>query len=348
MLLVTGACGYIGSHFLHYYLDETVISSDKPADRRVVAVDNLDQGHAEAITAGVKDRVHFYRCNIGDRAAMADILKKHKVDAVVHFAASAYVGESQELPFKYFDNNVLASLAFFEELLAAGVRKIVFSSTCATYGMPESAPIDEKHRQSPINTYGVTKLMVEQALRALALSKGLSYVLLRYFNAAGASPSGLIGERHATETHLIPLALAAASGEGEALKIFGNDYDTPDGTCIRDYIHVDDLASAHLLALKLFEKPEMPAAAALSDSNGLGAAFNLGTAQGNSVLEVLNTIEKIGGKAVPHSFAPRRSGDPSRLFANAGLARSVLGWEPKYDLAGVVETALAWDRAKKF
>jgi UDP-glucose-4-epimerase GalE len=343
MLLVTGACGYIGSHFMHYYLNQA-----ENQGQSLVALDNLLLGHKQAISADIKSRVHFYQCDIGDKKVVGEILKKHNVDAVVHFAASAYVGESQEKPFKYFDNNVFQSLSFFESLLSAGVRSIVFSSTCATYGMPVRTPMDENHRQSPINTYGVTKLMVEEALRALALASGLRYVLLRYFNAAGASPSGLIGESHAGETHLIPLALAATLGRAEALKIFGNDYDTPDGTCIRDYVHVDDLASAHLLALKLFANEKMPAAAALADSNNLGAAFNLGTAQGVSVLEVLKTIEAVAGSPVPFSFAPRRSGDPSRLYADATRANTVLGWQPRYNLSDIIRTALNWEKNRLY
>jgi UDP-glucose 4-epimerase len=343
MLLVTGACGYIGSHFMHYYLNQA-----ENRDHSLVAIDNLLLGHKQSISPDIESRVHFYQCDIGDKKALGEILEKHAVHAVVHFAASAYVGESQEKPFKYFDNNVFQSLSFFESLLLAGVRRIVFSSTCATYGMPVRTPMDENHPQSPINTYGVTKLMVEEALRALALASGLSYVLLRYFNAAGASPSGLIGESHAHETHLIPLALAAALGRGEPLKIFGNDYDTPDGTCIRDYVHVDDLAAAHLLALKLFEQEKMPEAATLADSNGLGAAFNLGTARGVSVLEVLKTIETVAGTAVPFSFAPRRAGDPSRLFADAGRANNVLGWQPRYGLSDIVATALQWEKNRRY
>jgi UDP-glucose 4-epimerase len=338
MLLITGACGYIGSHFLHYYLSQV--------DESVVAVDNLSLGHRQAISPDIAARVHFYQIDMGDKTAMADILKRHKVDKVVHFAAFAFVGESQELPFKYFNNNVGQSLAFFEALAEAGVKSVVFSSTCATYGRPVRTPMDETHPQSPINTYGVTKLMIEQALRAMALASGWKYVLLRYFNAAGASPQGHIGESHPVETHLIPLALAAALGNGPPLKVYGNDYDTPDGTCIRDYVHVDDLACAHLKALALFgpAHTHMPEAACLPDSNNLGAVFNLGTSHGSSVLEVIKTIERVSGLKVPYSFGPRRDGDPPTLTAVSTRAESVLGWKTAHDLESIVRTALAWEQ----
>jgi UDP-glucose 4-epimerase len=340
MLLITGACGYIGSHFLHYYLSQV--------DESVVAVDNLTYGHKEAITADIADRVHFYQCDIGDKTAMADILKRHKVDKVVHFAAYAYVGESQEKPFKYFNNNVLQSLALFEVMAEAGIKALVFSSTCATYGVPVHMPMDESHPQSPINTYGVTKLMIEQALRAMALAKDWKFVLLRYFNAAGASASGLIGESHDPETHLIPLALSAALGKGPALKVFGDDYETADGTCIRDYVHVDDLADAHLRALRLFAQDNMPEAACLPDSNKHGAVFNLGTAHGASVLEVIKTVEKVSGCTVPYSFAPRRAGDPPVLTAIDARAASILDWKAGHDLDSIVRTALAWEQKRRF
>jgi UDP-glucose 4-epimerase len=342
MLLITGACGYIGSHFLHYYLSQV--------DEQVVAVDNLTLGHKEAIAPDIAARVHFYQNDIGDKTVITDILKRHKVDKVVHFAASAYVGESQEQPFKYFNNNVVQTLAFFEAMGEAGVKSVVFSSTCATYGVPVHMPMDETHPQSPINTYGVTKLMIEQALRAMALAWGWKFVLLRYFNAAGASPTGLIGESHIIETHLIPLALAAALGKGPALKVYGNDYDTADGTCIRDYVHVDDLADAHLKALALFSSDQagMPEGACLADSNNLGAVFNLGTSHGASVLDVIKAVEKASGRSVPFSFAPRRDGDPPVLMARSDRAASVLGWKAAHDLESIVRTALAWEQNGTF
>ncbi|MBS1993444.1 MAG: UDP-glucose 4-epimerase GalE [Cyanobacteria bacterium SZAS LIN-3] len=340
MLLITGACGYIGSHFLHHYLAQT--------DEKVVVIDDLMLGHVQAITPDIAPRVHFAQCRIGDREAVAELLAEHKVDRVVHFAASAYVGESQENPFKYFNNNVVQSLAFFESLEAAGVRDIVFSSTCASYGTPAHTPIDESHPQMPINTYGVSKLMIEHALRALALAKGWRYVLLRYFNAAGASASAAIGESHATETHLIPLALAAAMGKGPALKVYGNDYPTADGTCIRDYVHVDDLATGHMRALDLLKNPRMPAAACLPASDELGAVFNLGTSKGASVLEVIKMVETVTGLTVPYSFAPRRPGDPAVLTAVDERARTVLGWKAEHDLESIVRTAFAWEQKRTY
>jgi len=340
MLLITGACGYIGSHFLHHYL--------RLSDQSVVAVDNLVLGHVQSITPDISSRVHFYQCDIGDKNAVADILKNHQVDKVVHFAASAYVGESQENPFKYFNNNIVQSLALLEVMEQAQVRDIVFSSTCASYGVPARVPIDEEHHQLPINTYGVSKLAIEHSLRALALARGFRYVLLRYFNAAGASASSQIGESHATETHLIPLALVAAMGSGPALKVYGNDYETPDGTCIRDYVHVDDLADGHLKALALFSAEKMPAAACVPGSDERGAVFNLGTSKGASVLEVINMVEKVTGKTVPYSFAPRRSGDPAVLTAVADRARQVMGWEARHDLESIVRTAFAWEQSRAY
>jgi UDP-glucose 4-epimerase len=354
LILITGACGYIGSHFLHYYLAHT--------EGEVVAVDNLVLGHKQAITPDIAERVNFYQTDIGDKNVMGDIFERHKVDKVVHFAASAYVGESQERPFKYFQNNVVKSLALFEVMAEANVRSIVFSSTCASYGVPLYMPMDENHPQAPINTYGVSKLMIENALRALALASDWRYVLLRYFNAAGAAGSGLIGESHATETHLIPLALAAAMGKGPALKVYGSDYDTADGTCIRDYVHVDDLADAHMKALALFDAPApsgdgkapvaqvwaMPEGACIPYSNNHGAVFNLGTSQGVSVLEVIKMVEKVSGLTVPYAFAPRRAGDPSVLTAKATRAESILKWHAAHDLESIVRTAFAWEQNRKY
>lgn len=332
MILVTGACGYIGSHFVRYYLENV---------GSVVCVDNLSLGHENALPED--ERIHFYKMDIGD-GRLVDILIEHNVRAVVHFAANAYVGESQVVPFKYFANNVSQSLLLLEAMDRAKVRRLVFSSTCATYGRPRYSPIDELHPQKPINTYGSTKVMIEEALRSQALCRGLNYVCLRYFNAAGAHASGDIGESHAPETHLIPLALGAALG-GPGLKVYGRDYDTADGTCVRDYIHVDDLADAHCRALKLLEGGFE---GNIEESDGLGLALNLGTAVGASVSEVIAMVEAVTGKTVPHEFSDRRQGDPAYLVADYSLAGRILGWQPRFDLRAIIETAYLWERKRRF
>jgi len=327
MLLVTGAAGYIGSHFVRHYLAEN-------AGAAVVAVDNLSLGHRQALSSD--DKVVFYQTELADRDALTEIMVKHKVSAVVHFAARAYVGESQQRPFFYLDNNVGGTTSLLAAMHAAGVEKLVFSSTCSSYGNPVYSPIDEKHPQNPINTYGTSKLMVEQMLAALALCTPLRYIVLRYFNAAGADDSGQIGESHDPETHLLPLAIQAALGKTPQLKVFGNDYDTPDGTCVRDYIHVNDLASAHLLALSLLDKEKV------------SLAVNLGTAKGASVKEIINMVESVSGAKVPHEFVERRPGDPSYLVSDNSKAKEVLGWTPKYDLRRTVETAVNWERNRLY
>lgn len=337
MLLVTGACGYIGSHFVCHYLSQT--------DEDVVAVDNFSMGHRQSLTPW-QGRIRFYDHDIADREALARLMKENQVSAVVHFAANAYVGESQVLPFKYLDNNVGGSTGLLQAMAEAGVKRLVFSSTCATYGKPQYLPIDEKHPQKPINTYGSSKLMVEEMLRALALSKGLKFACLRYFNAAGASDSGEIGESHEPETHLIPLALMAALGKIPKLKVYGDDYDTPDGTCIRDYIHVLDLAAAHCQALDLLKRPDF--VGDMEESDGLGIAVNLGTASGASVKEVIAQVEAVLDKPVPYQIEARRPGDPSRLVADNSKARRVLAWNPRYDLKRIIETAAQWELARRY
>ena len=254
---------------------------------------------------------------------------------MIHFAAFAYVGESVNEPEKYYYNNVIGTVNLLHAMLAHNVKKIVFSSTCATYGEPQYTPIDEKHPQNPINPYGRTKLMIEQIFADYARAYGLQHIALRYFNAAGCSEDGKIGECHTPETHLIPLVLKAITGERDNIKVFGTDYDTPDGTCIRDYIHVEDLALAHRLAL---EK--------LGSYNG---CINLGTGIGTSVKDIISAAEEVSGKKCPVEYAPRRAGDPARLFANNTKAKEILGWEPKYtNIKDIIQTAWNWELNRRY
>jgi UDP-glucose 4-epimerase len=318
-ILVTGGAGYIGSAFV-----EALVA----AGQRVVVLDDLSRGHRAAVHP---DAV-FQQGRTGDRALVARVVSEHRVEACVHFAAFAYVGESVKEPARYFDNNFTQAQAFFDALLGAGVKRVVFSSTCATYGVPTAVPIAESHPQWPINPYGWSKLFVERLLDSYDLAHGLRFVALRYFNAAGAT--ALVGEHHEPETHLIPLALRAATGRGAALTVFGSDYDTPDGTAIRDYVHVSDLADAHLLALEHLR-------------GGGGSQFlNLGTGTGFSVLEVIETARRVTGRDVPHTIGPRRAGDPPRLVADAARARDVLRWSPKQPaLETIVRSAWGWMQA---
>jgi UDP-glucose-4-epimerase GalE len=313
-VLVTGGAGYIGSH---------AVRALHKKGHNVVIYDNLSTGH-ESLAAGFE----LVRGEIGDANALRPALAG--IDAVMHFAAHAYVGESVENPRKYFANNVSAGLALLDTALTAGVKKVVFSSTCAVYGIPERVPIPETAPRDPVNPYGVSKLFFEKALDAYAMAYGLRFVCLRYFNAAGADESGQIGECHEPETHLIPLALRAAAGEGPPLAIYGDDYPTPDGTCIRDYIHVSDLANAHVRALEYV------------DNGGGTTAFNLGVGRGYSVNEVLAAIEEVTGHRVPSRPAPRRPGDPPALIADARLAQKELGWQAEYSLREIVSTAWTW------
>lgn len=332
-ILVTGGAGYIGSHFIKRALNRypTV---------EILALDDLREGHEEAITSMTSkteaSRLRLINCSLADYEGISRIFSTERPDAVVHFAANAYVGESQQKPFKYFDNNVVGSLNLFKAMNENGVKKAIFSSSCTTYGNPEYIPIDEKHPQKPINVYGATKMMIEQALKALSLSSGWSFVSLRYFNAAGADDEGMIGESHDPETHLIPLVLQTALGKRKQLSIFGDDYDTEDGTCIRDYVHVNDLADAHCMALdKILQE-------------SLAEVVNLGTSHGASVMEVIKTCEKITGHPVAYEIAPRRAGDPARLVADYTKAKELLGWEPKYDLEKVITTAWNWEKRRSY
>lgn len=321
-VLVAGGAGYIGSHCVRQL---------QAAGHQPVVVDNLVYGHRAAVAADVP----FYDVNFGDAAALNPIFAAHKIDVVMHFAAYAYVGESVTDPIKYYRNNLAAPLTLLETMLKHEVRKFVFSSTCATYGEPPRLPITEDTPQAPINPYGQTKLDVENLLKALARSHGLSFAAFRYFNAAGAAEDGAIGEDHEPETHLIPLAIGAAQGLRPALQVFGTDYPTPDGTCLRDYVHVDDLARAHIAVFDQLAAP------------GTKRFYNLGTGAPTSVLEVIKAVEKVSGLKVPATFAPRRAGDPPALYADATKAKNELGWTPKFlSIEPIIATAWRWHKAR--
>ena len=315
-ILVTGGAGYIGS---------VVVEDLHQKGEEVVVIDNLVYGHAEAVA----EEIPFYKGNIGDKDLVRKILSEHEIEACMHFSAFAYVGESVEDPQKYFENNVAQTLDLLDVLIENDVKKFVFSSTCATYGEPEYMPIDEKHPQSPTNPYGWSKFMVERVLESYDTAYGLKFVALRYFNACGATETH--GEHHDPETHLIPLILFTAQGKRESISIFGDDYPTPDGTAIRDYIHISDLSSAHLLALKHLQ-------------NGGNSEFiNLGNGTGFSVKEVIEAARKVTGKKIEAKITPRRAGDPSRLIANASKAAEVLGWKPKFpEIEKIIESAWQW------
>ena len=318
-VLVTGGAGYIGSAFV-----ERLVA----AGERAIVFDDLSRGHRAAIHPDAT----FYAGRTGDRELVARIAREHTLDACVHFAAFAYVGESVSEPGRYFDNNFTQAQVLFETLLASGVRRVVFSSTCATYGVPTTAPIPESHAQWPINPYGWSKLFVERLLESFDRAHGLRFVALRYFNAAGATARS--GEHHDPETHLVPLALLAAAGRGPALRVFGSDYDTPDGTAIRDYIHIGDLAEAHLLALAHLCR------------GGDSEFLNLGTGTGYSVIEVIEAVKRVTSRDVPFERAERREGDPPRLVADAARARALLGFTPRQSsLDAIVRSAWEWMQA---
>lgn len=315
-ILVTGGAGYIGSHAVRYLLR---------AGHEVWAYDNLVTGHRQSVPDGLLIVGDLHE---GDK--LRAVLREHLIDAVMHFAAFALVGESVADPAKYYRNNVVASLSLLEAMRLEGVQRIVFSSTTATYGAPERIPIREDEPQRPINPYGFAKLVVERALSDYAAAYGLSYAALRYFNAAGAAPEGDLGEDHTPESHLIPITLQVALGQREKITIFGEDYPTPDGTCIRDYIHVDDLADAHVRALDRLRPGE-------------GLRLNLGLGTGYSVREVIETCRKVTERPIPEEIGPRRPGDPPELIADSSRAREVLGWEPRYTrLEQIIQTAWKW------
>ncbi|WP_160034484.1 UDP-glucose 4-epimerase GalE [Paenibacillus sp. An7] len=319
-ILVTGGAGYIGSHTVAALLER---------GEEVVVVDNLQTGHREAVLGGA-----FYEGDLRDKAFLDQVFAENKIEAVIHFAANSLVGESMQNPAKYYDNNVFGTLTLLEAMNNAGVSKIVFSSTAATYGEPEKVPIEETDRTEPTNVYGETKLMMERMMSWFDKVLGIKYVSLRYFNAAGAHKDGKIGEDHQPESHLIPLVLQTALGQRKQIAIFGDDYATEDGTCIRDYIHVSDLADAHLRAVDYLRKGE--------ESN----VFNLGNGTGFSVKQVIETAKKVTGLEIPVVMEPRRAGDPAVLVASSAKARSVLGWEPKYtNLEDVIASAWGWHQS---
>lgn len=321
-LLVVGGAGYIGSHMVQHLIN---------ADHDVVVADNFSTGLRDALVAAGLSEVAAL--DIADAKALSALFSLHHFDAVLHFASFIQVGESVSEPGKYYANNLAATLTLLQAMVQAGVKRFIFSSTAAVYGDPVYVPIDEAHPKSPINPYGRSKWMVEQMLEDFDRAYGLKSVCLRYFNAAGADPGGLLGERHEPETHLIPLVMQAASGRRKAITVFGRDYDTPDGTCIRDYIHVSDLVNAHALALDYLQQ------------GGESAAFNLGNGNGFSVQEVIETARRVTGRDIPLADAPRRPGDPPRLVADASKARSVLGWKPRFiDLETIVAHAWAWEQ----
>ncbi len=315
-VFVTGGAGYIGSHTVRLLLE---------AGHRVMVYDNLSEGHAAAVPAGL-----LVRGDLADLATLGQALRSEPFDAVVHFAANCYVGESMVDPEKYYYNNVVNSLNLLRAMKAAEVKRIVFSSSAATYGDPIESPITETHPQSPINVYGRTKLHFEQILGDYARAHQIGFAALRYFNAAGAAPDAALGEDHDPETHLVPVVLQAALGLRENVAIFGNDYETPDGTCVRDYIHIYDLAQAHILALEAI-KP------------GEARAYNLGNGQGYSVRQVIQTAERVTGKKIAVAESPRRPGDPAVLVASSEKIIRELGWKPRYPaLESIIETAWKW------
>jgi len=318
-VLVTGGAGYIGSAFVELL---------RTGGESVVVLDDLSRGHRAAIDP----EVPLYVGTTGDRTLVARIAREHRLDACVHFAAFAYVGESVTEPGRYFDNNTVQAVTLFENLLDAGVQSVVFSSSCATYGVPHENPIPESHPQWPINPYGWSKFFVERMIESFDRARGLKFVALRYFNAAGATAKH--GEHHDPETHLIPLVLQASAGERLHVSVFGDDYDTPDGTAIRDYIHIGDLGQAHLLALQHLRK------------GGSSQFLNLGNGTGYSVLEVVEAARRVTGRDVPVVMEARREGDPPRLVGDARKAREVLGWQPREAaLEGIVRSAWEWKQA---
>lgn len=317
-ILVCGGAGYIGSHTVHQLVEK---------GEEVVIVDNLQTGHRGAINPKAK----FYKGDIRNHEILDKIFTENDIEAVIHFAANSLVGESMQKPLLYFNNNVYGMQILLESMVKHRVDKIVFSSTAATYGEPERVPILETDRTLPTNTYGETKLTMEKMMKWVNLAEGIRYISLRYFNAAGAIEDGSIGEDHHPETHLIPLILQVPLGKRDHITIFGDDYDTPDGTCLRDYIHVLDLAEAHILALEHLRK------------GGESNIFNLGSGKGFSVKEMIEAARKVTGKDIKVEMGERRAGDPAKLIASAEKARKILGWTPKFDdVESIIKTAWTW------
>lgn len=321
-VLVIGGAGYIGSHTVKMLAQKGY---------NPVVFDNLSKGHREAV-----QNFPFELGDLGDKTRLTEVFKKHAIDAVMHFAAFIEVGESVKEPSKYYHNNVAKVLNLLDAMVENNIHYFVFSSTAATFGEPVKDKIDESHPQNPINPYGNTKLMVEKMLADFDVAYGLKATALRYFNASGADDSGTIGESHTPETHLIPLVLQAASGKRESIKIFGTDYPTPDGTCVRDYVHVNDLARAHILALEKMMKENK------------SERFNLGSGSGFSVAQLIAEAKKITGIDFKVETAPRRAGDPAVLVADSTKAQRVLGWKPEYNLTRIIETAWAWEQNRRY
>ena len=322
-VLVVGGAGYIGSHCTKDLIHN---------GHSTVVFDDLSTGHREAVDS------EFVLGDIRDREALRGLFASNKFDAVMHFAAKSLVGESVSNPLKYYDVNVGGTTALLCEMQIAGVKNLIFSSTCAVYGAPEYLPLDEQHPKAPVSPYGQSKLMVEQVLDAAREREGFNIAALRYFNAAGAHPDGTLGESHSPETHLIPIALEANMGKRGPLKLFGDDYETRDGTCIRDYVHIMDLAAAHRLAMEL-----------LCSGASKGGAWNLGTGNGTTVLEILESIERVTGEPVPYEKADRREGDPPGLYAKANKAERELGWTPRYDgVDEIIGHAWAWAKNPRY
>jgi len=317
-ILVAGGAGYVGSHTVM----ELIRAGHTP-----IVVDNLSTGHKKSVLDST-----FYNCDLGDVPGLIKIFSKHNIDAVIHFGANCYVGESVVNPHKYFKNNVGNTLGLLEAMLETNIKKIILSSTAATYGNPLRNPIEENHPQVPCNPYGLSKLFMEQIIDTYEKAYGIKHIYLRYFNAAGADPETRIGEDHYPETHIIPLLLQVALGIKKQFTIFGTDYDTKDGTCIRDYIHVMDLASAHIKAMDHLDKEKH------SD------VFNLGSSVGYSVQEIIEKVERITGKKIPTELSTRRDGDPSVLISSSEKAKNILGWQPQYNMDEIIESAWNWHK----
>lgn len=319
-VLVLGGAGYIGSHTVYELVDR---------DEDVVIADNLQTGYMEAVHPNAR----FYEGDIRDENFLNALFNEEKIDSVIHFAANSLVGESMTDPLKYYDNNLYGTMVLLKSMVKNGINKIVFSSTAATYGEPENIPILESDLKEPTNTYGETKLAMEKMIKWVSMAHDLRFVSLRYFNACGAHKSAKIGEAHKPETHLIPLILQVPNGRRGHINIFGDDYDTPDGTCIRDYIHVTDLAQAHILAVEYLQK------------GGENNIFNLGNGVGFSVKEVVETARKVTGHPIPAVISPRRAGDPARLVASCEKAKQILGWKPSYtELDEIIDSAWNWHK----